>query len=250
MEQKIRIGSVSYLNTKPLIYGFEKGYMADQVELIIDYPANIAQKLLSNELDVGLIPIAVIPQLSEYHIISDYCIACNGPVASVCLFSEVPIHAIETIILDYQSRTSVALLKLLLRDYWQISPRLVVGGPGYEQQIAGTTAGLVIGDRAFSQRLGSTYMYDLGEAWKSMTGLPFVFAAWVSNKKLNDDFITGFNNAIAIGSKHLEEIVAENICPHFDLMKYYTEYIQFKIYFKIENVIEEFLGRVEAEINI
>ncbi|HNK30623.1 MAG TPA: hypothetical protein PKG65_16940, partial [Ferruginibacter sp.] len=109
MAQKIKVGAVSYLNTKPLIYGFEQGLMKDEVELLIDYPSKIASLLQTNQVDIGLVPVAIIPTLEEHHIISDYCIGCDGEVASVCLFSEVPLAEVSTILLDYQSRTSVAL---------------------------------------------------------------------------------------------------------------------------------------------
>ena len=88
--------------------------MADEIDLVIDYPANVAKLLVENKIDIGLIPVAAIPLLREHYIISDYCIGCDGEVASVCLFSQVPINEIETILLDYQSKTSVALLQLLL----------------------------------------------------------------------------------------------------------------------------------------
>ncbi|MEX0635383.1 MAG: MqnA/MqnD/SBP family protein [Ferruginibacter sp.] len=108
MERKIRVGAVSYLNTKPLVYGFEHGMMEDQVELLFDYPARVANMLLSDEIDIGLIPVTELGKLSGYQIISDYCIGASEAVASVCLFSEVPIDEVEEILLDYQSRTSVA----------------------------------------------------------------------------------------------------------------------------------------------
>ena len=162
--------------------------MADEIDLVIDYPANVAKLLVENKIDIGLIPVAAIPLLREHYIISDYCIGCDGEVASVCLFSQVPINEIETILLDYQSKTSVALLQLLLNEHWKIEPTLIESSADYEKDIKGTTAGLVIGDRAFKQRLISPYIYDLGLAWKEMTGLPFVFAAWVSNKEIDADF--------------------------------------------------------------
>ena len=229
MTQKLKVGAVSYLNTKPLIYGFEHGKMQDEIELIIDYPANIAAHLLHNRIDIGLVPVAIIPSLKEHHIISDYCIGCNGEVASVCLFSDVPLQEIETILLDYQSRTSVALLKILLQEHWKISPELIAGKENYEQNIAGTTAGLVIGDRALTQRLQSKYMYDLGSAWKEMTGLPFVFAAWVSNKPVSQSFITAFNEANAYGFLHLDEVIGENGITAFDIKSYYTQFVKFKL---------------------
>lgn len=243
MELKIRIGAVSYLNTKPLIYGFENGLMTGQVTLTIDYPSKIAEKLINGELDIGLVPVAVLPKMKEYHVISNYCIACDGEVVSVCLFSEVPLAAIETIILDYQSKTSVALLKILLQEHWKISPELIFGEIGYENKISGTTAGLVIGDRAFEQRLKSKYIYDLGSAWKEMTGLPFVFAAWVSNKKLDNTFLAEFNKTVAVGLNNLEEIVAKQDYKYFDLMEYYRKYIQFEISNKIGKILNIFLQK-------
>src|SRR4051812_30744932 len=95
------------------------------IELSMDYPAKIAQQLIDGEVDVALVPVAIIPKLKEYHIISDYCIGAEGPVASVCLFSEVPLHDIKRIFLDYQSRSSVALLKLLIREHWKLDVELV-----------------------------------------------------------------------------------------------------------------------------
>lgn len=234
---------MSYLNTKPLIYGFENGMMENAITLTIDYPSIIAEKLINDELDIGLVPVAVLPQLKEYHIISNYCIACDGEVASVCLFSEVPLAEIKSIILDYQSRTSVALLKILLKEYWGIFPELIMGETGYEDKISGTTAGLVIGDRAFKQRLQSKYIYDLGIAWKEMTGLPFVFAAWVSNKKLDENFLAEFNKAVGVGQNELETIVAKQEYKYYNLMEYYTKNMKFKPEGDIEEIVGVFLGR-------
>ncbi len=98
---------------------------------------------------MGLVPVAVIPQLPESRIITDYCIGCNGPVASVCIFSNVPMEQVKRVYLDYQSRTSVQLAKILLKEYWKSEAELVeTKGDEYLSQIEGTTAGLVIGDRA------------------------------------------------------------------------------------------------------
>ena len=144
-----------------------------ELELIIDYPARIAEQLVRDEIDMGLVPVAIIPRLNDYYINGDYCIGSNGAVASVCLFSEVPIEKIETVLLDYQSRTSVQLARVLLERYWKINPRLIDAGKDYRDHIHGTTAGVVIGDRALEQRKLSPYIYDLGEAWKKMTGLSF-----------------------------------------------------------------------------
>lgn len=223
------MGAVSYLNTKPLIYGFEKGGMENKMEMLVDYPSRIASMLLYDEIDVGLVPVAIIPKLAEYHIISDYCIGATGPVASVCLFSDVPLAAITEILVDYQSRTSAALLKVLLEHYWKISPKLTDTNNGYQQDIKGTTAGLVIGDRALQQRQKSPFVYDLANAWQDMTGLPFVFAAWVANKDLPASFITKFNKTTGLGLKHIDEIVAGINFSDYDLHHYYTSNIDYRL---------------------
>ena len=246
LHRKIKVGAVSYLNTKPLIYGFEMGMMKDEIDLIIDYPSRIAQKLINDEIDIGLIPVAAIPELSEFEIISDYCISCNGPVASVCLFSDVPLPEIKTILLDYQSRTSVALLKILLKEHWHIAPQLINAGEGYESDISGSTAGLVIGDRAFKQRLKSKFSYDLGDAWKKLTGLPFIFAAWISNKGLPAQFMQRFNSANQFGYNNLEMVVKLYPFYDYDLNEYYTRNIKFKPEFDKLKLITLFLEKFKA----
>jgi chorismate dehydratase len=227
--EKIKVGAVSYLNTKPLIYGFENGMMKDEIELVIGHPRNIADALLDGTIDIGLVPVAIIPQMQSHYIQSEFCIAADGEVATVCLFSEVPLEQIETVILDYQSRTSVMLVQYLFKYYWKLQPAFVDASTGFEAQIEGTTAAVVIGDRAFSQRNVSAFYFDLSLAWKVYTGLPFVFAAWVSNRPLSKQFIERFNVANQAGFLQLDEVIRENPFSIFDLRKYYTQYIQYKL---------------------
>lgn len=228
--KKIRVGAVSYLNTKPLLYGVKRHPILDSIELIEDYPARIAQMLVDDEIDVGLIPVAATRRLAEWHIVSDYGIGAVGPVASVCLFSEVPMEQVETVILDYQSRTSVNLARVLLKEYWKKDVKLVnAEGEDFRNQISGSTAGVIIGDRALEQRSKSKYIYDLAQAWIDHTGLPFVFAAWISNKELPEDFKQSFNVANAIGLSKIDKVVAENSFPFFDLKTYYTDCISYEI---------------------
>lgn len=199
------------------------------IDLTLDYPAEVARKLIDNEIDIGLVPVAIIPELKEYNIDADYCIGANGPVGSVAIYSEVPLEEVTTLLLDYQSRTSVMLARILLKKYWHLKPRLLRAEPGYQQQIGGTVAGVVIGDRAFIQKKQSAYEYDLAGAWKDFTGLPFVFAAWVANKELPEDFIDAFNQANLAGLSQLGAVVAENESPHYDMMTYYTQNISYKL---------------------
>ena len=239
--EKIKVGIVNYLNTKPLLYGIERSPVLKSIELIRDYPSHIAGFLLDGTIDLGLVPVAILPKLKESHIVTDFCIGSDGPVASVCLFSDVPIEEIEEVLLDYQSRTSVALTKLLLRDYWKVTPKLVDTESDFRSRIKGKTAGLVIGDRSFEQRKISPHIYDLGEAWKNYTGLPFVFAAWVSNKKLDLDFIEQFNEANSQGVVSIPEIIETMDYPLFDLNKYFHNCISYNLDDRKRKGLQKFL---------
>lgn len=226
---KIRVGAVNYLNTKPLLYGIKKSDLINEIELTEDYPANIAEQLLTNKIDIGLLPVAIIPKLKESYIVSDYCIGATKEVASVCLFSEVPLKEIKKILLDYQSRTSVNLCKILLNKFWKLDVELSEGDENFIQEIKGTTAAIVIGDRAFELRKKLPFVYDLAKEWIHFTSLPFVFAAWVANKKIPDDFIEKFNEANKFGLNHLKEVIGENNYHTYDLEHYYTQNLSYKL---------------------
>jgi chorismate dehydratase len=204
----LKISAVSYLNTIPFIHGLKQSELIKTIDLQLDYPSICADKLINGTVDLALVPVAVIPKLKEAYIISDYCIGANGAVDTVCLYSDVSIEEIESIALDYQSRTSVALLKILLKEYWQLNPELKKANVGFEENIKGNHAALVIGDRAFALNTKHTYIYDLSAIWKEMTGLHFVFAAWVANTKLPKDFIVSFNKALEKGLSNIDKALA------------------------------------------
>lgn len=227
MDKRIRVGAVSYLNTRPLLYGVRRSGLMERIELIEAYPARIAGMLLNDEIDVGLVPVAIIPRMEVANIVTDYCIGTNDEVASVAIFSEVPMEEITTVLLDYQSRTSVNLARMLLKEYWKKEVILEDAREDFRYHISGTTAGVVIGDRALAQRKISPYIYDLGLAWKKHTGLPFVFAAWVANKSLGEDFGDAFNRANGFGLKHIDEIVSEIDDHVYDMKTYYTKNISY-----------------------
>jgi chorismate dehydratase len=243
------VGAVSYLNTKPLVYGFEQGMMKDSVDLTFDYPAKIAAALLNDEIDIGLVPVAIIPEMKEYHIIGNHCISSENEVASVCLFSQVPLGEIQTVLLDYQSRTSVMLAQVLMKEFWKIDPVIKNATHDFRLEIKGHTAAVVIGDRALEQRKISAYQYDLGLAWKEYTGLPFVFAAWVSNKSLDNEFIKAFDKTNAVGLNHLDKVIAQNPYDQYSLLKYYTENIKFKLSNEKHKAIGLFLEKVGEVIS-
>jgi chorismate dehydratase len=218
----------------------------DRIELIEDYPSKIAAMLLNDEIDVGLVPVAVIPKLKESFIITDYCIGAIREVASVALFSEVPIAQIETVLLDYQSRTSVNLAKVLLKEYWKKDVILQEATEDFRSNIKGSVAGVVIGDRALEQSNISPFMYDLATAWIEFTKLPFVFAAWVANKPLGEDFGDAFNRANAYGVKHIDEVVEEQGTQNYDLKKYYTQNISYELTVEKRKGLALFLEKLSA----
>ena len=246
LDKRIRVGAVSYLNTKPLIFGVKRSGLMDRIDLIEDYPAKIAAMLLNDEIDVGLIPVAVIPQLKQHFIVTDYCIAAEGEVASVALFSEVPMEKIDKVVLDYQSKTSVNLAKILLKEYWKKEVVFEDAKEDFLQHIGGSTAAVVIGDRALQLANHSKYVYDLALAWKSFTGLPFVFAAWIANKPLDEDFLDAFNRANAYGVKHIEEVLAETSFTDYDLKKYYTKNISYELTDRKREALQKFISMLPA----
>ena len=240
---------MSYLNTKPLLYGLKRHSIQHEIELVEDYPSKIAQALIDDKVDIGLIPVAATTRLSSWSIVSDYCIGCDGEVASVGIFSDCPMQEIKRVLLDYQSRTSVNLAKILLREYWKKDVEFVnAAGEDYRSHIAGTTAGVVIGDRALEQRKKSRFIYDLGEAWKAHTGMPFVFAAWISNKPLPALFVEKFNEANGLGFKHLDEIIAENHFPLYNLKDYYTKNISYDLNEKKKKALNQFLQKLQLSL--
>lgn len=245
---KIKISAVSYLNTTPFIYGMEKNAeLMGNIELSKDIPSECARKLLNNEIDLGLIPVAVIPQLKESYIISDYCIGAIGEVHTVLLLSEVPLEEIDTIYLDYQSRTSIALCQILCRELWYISPQFIQAKPGFENEVKDNTAAVIIGDRTFDLDKKYAYRLDLSEEWQRLTGLPFVFAAWVANKPLDSNFISLFNSTLKNGLQQLDLAIEESNQTKISndrLKEYLVKYIQFDLDTGKRKGMELFLSKL------
>ena len=237
------------MNTIPLVYGIEQDKtLLSQIELSKDIPSECARKLIEKEVDLGLVPVAIIPKLKESHIISDYCIGASGKVKSVLLVSDVPFQEIKEIYLDYQSRTSVNLCKVLCREHWKISPQYLNSEAGFEKKIEGKTAGIIIGDRTFYLEKEFTYQYDLAEEWQKLTGLPFVFAAWVSNKKLPENFIELFNNALKKGLATTQEAVAQYNAQGIskrELNEYLTKYIDFELTSNKREALALYLSKIK-----
>ncbi len=246
--RKLKVTAVSYLNTKPFLYGIFNNQVDQLIDLQLDFPSVCADKLISGEADLGLVPVAVLPKLKNPYIVSDFCIGSMSTVRTVCLFSEKPIEQINEVYLDYHSLTSVELTKILLKNYWKITPKLIDASVGFEKKIKGSSAALVIGDRAIEMHSKYEYCYDLGEAWNDYSGLPFVYAAWVSTRPLDPAFIQLFNQALANGVDHIPKLIylLPTPQPGFDLQDYFTNNISYQF----DNDKRKALARFLSEMNI
>lgn len=241
----IKVSAISYLNTIPFVYGLQSKFLGtDEINISLDIPSVCAQKLLTNQVDIGIVPVAILPQMKEYFIVTDYCIGATDEVKSVMLFSEVPLHEIKTIYLDYQSRTSVMLARILAEKYWKINPTWLAAKEGYEQNIVDETAGVIIGDRALVLYNKFQYKYDLASEWKKLTTLPFVFACWVANKKLPVQFIEKFNDAIRFGVSNIEQAIAkyaDEINGYINRYEYLTKNVSYVLDEEKQKGMELFL---------
>ena len=183
-EDRLRVGAVSYLNSKPLVYGL--GDRDRAIDLVYDFPSQLADRLKRGELDVALIPSIEYLRNPGYRIVSDACIACQGPVLSVKLLSRRPMNRIETLALDEGSRSSAVMVRVLLKARFALTPRLQLLHYGADITQVPSDSVLLIGDRAIHPPVDCYQeIWDLGEQWCQWSGLPFVFAMWVARPGLD-----------------------------------------------------------------
>ena len=205
---KIRISAVKYANTYPFIYGLIESGFEKKVILETDHPSDCAAKLISGRVDIGLIPVAALPMLNKYYIISDYCIGANSYVRTVMLLSNSPSDKIKKIFLDYRSRSSVNLTKVLAKNSWKREFEWINTTKGFDFiNIGRDEAVVLIGDQCFEFENNFRYKTDLAMEWKKFTGLPFVFACWTANRKLDNEFIIEFNKALKLGVENIDAVV-------------------------------------------
>jgi chorismate dehydratase len=231
-----------------MLEGLQKDPIASEITLQLHYPAGLAGMLKQGEIDIALLPVGVLPELGNYKILSDVCIGTIGEVASVAVFSQVDMEMIETVVLDYQSRTSVLLCRILFEKLWKKSVKFIPAtDESYIEQIQGTTAALIIGDRALSYRDQVKHVFDLGKGWQELTGLPFVFAVWVATKPLENDFVKRFAKAVQEGTGKLRQIANRVDFSDYDLYTYFTENISYSFDDAkregLQRFLEEIVGR-------
>lgn len=227
---KTRVSIINYSNTIPFSYGLLRSEsLRSMTDFSYGYPSQVSKKLCLNQVDMSIISVGAIPYIPQAQIVSKYCISATKKVDSVLLCSSKPLDEVDTIILDYQSRTSNILVKILAKYAWNISPRYTQGVEGYELQDS-DAAKVIIGDRALCYASQFQYVYDLAFEWNKAFGLPFVFAVWVANKPLSDDFVSAFESACEYGVNHIEDAI-ENTQREFsfDIHSYLHQSVEFEL---------------------
>ncbi|WP_316795621.1 menaquinone biosynthesis protein [Pedobacter agri] len=237
---KIKISAVAYTNTKAFIYGLEYSDIINKIDLSLDIPSDCAAKVINGEADMGLMPVAAIPLVPNANIVADYCIGSDGAVNSVFIFSDVPVEEIKTLRLDSHSRTSNNLAKVLLKFYWKQEVEFTT------DLNAKTDAIVLIGDRTFGRKDNFAFAYDLGQEWKNFTGLPFMYAAWVANKEISQEFKIEFNAALKFGLDHRQDVLLKlPRVENFDLEDYLYHKLQFEVTEDRKKALKMFLEYIE-----
>lgn len=250
MNNNIPVSIVGYSNTIPFRFGISYFGLESKLAITYDIPSECARKLKTGEAKIGLIPVALLKTNPNLIPINNLGIAANGMVDSVKLYTEVPLNRIKTILLDYQSKTSVELVKILSEKFWKINPDFIDAGQGFESEMSGETAIVVIGDRTFSLNGKSPFEFDLANEWKKFTGLPFVFARWVKSNDWSDDsIIHELNSALQYGVEHISDAI-ESMSQGHPFKDNLPEYLLNRIRYTIDNqeikAIERFLSFMQV----
>ena len=238
----VRIGSVSYLNARPLIWGLEGD---DSVALRLDVPSELLGGMRDGRYDIALLPVIDYQQMQGLRVIPSGGIGCDGPTLTVRIFSRRPVPEIHSLACDPDSHTSVALARIILGERHGVRPEFVALRAGDH---AAEDAKLLIGDKVACEepdRREYPYQIDLGGEWKEMTGLPFVFAAWMAREGVElGDLPEKLAAAKRDGLAHVPEIIERYAVPRGwpvdAARKYLTEYLKFDVGERELKAIREF----------
>ena len=231
----MRVSAVSYLNTWPLVWGFLHGPGRGMFDFRFDLPAECAQALGNGDASIGLVPCAELDRLGLDYL-PDLGIACDGPVRSILLISQLPYREIRTLAVDSGSRSSVALARILLAERYGCQPQFVPMAPDLDTMLAAADAALIIGDPALQIEPGQLpyRTLDLGAEWVAWSGLPMVFAVWAGKSaNLTREVERAFAASRQWGLKHMDDIVAAAARERgFDsalAREYLTEHIVYEL---------------------
>ena len=203
---KPRLGAVSYLNTRPLVFALESA--CSPFALNYSVPSRCADDLACGAVDVGVIPsIEYARSIDPYFIVPGIGIGAHGEVLTVRLYHRVAVAKITRVALDLSSRTSVALVRVLLRERYGLDPAFVDAAPDLEAMLASADAALLIGDPVFAALDGIHKSLDLSAEWTELTGLPFVFAFWAGREDaLDPALVQVLIAAKEKGLRHIDDI--------------------------------------------
>lgn len=248
---KLRVGIVNFLNSKPLAWGFLKGHHADLFAPSYHPPALVARLLGQGNLDIGLIPSIEVQRIPNLKILPDLCVAARHEVRSVLLISRGPLSDIKRVALDQNSRTSVALLRILLREKYGVDPEYIHERPDPERMLSEADAALVIGDPALKVDREKYRITDLAAEWNELTGLPFVFAVWAVRPEVEiPDLPFYFKSSLRYGLSSLDTLVRESAAElgldSAEVRSYLTENLAFFMRREEVEGLTEFYRRAYA----
>jgi chorismate dehydratase len=228
-----RISASSYLNTAPLVWSFIYGQNHGRVEIILDNaPARSAELLSKKRVDAALVPVIAYQSIEDVFLVPNVCVGAHDRVRSVCLATKgEALKDVRTVALDASSRTSVALTKIIFREFLGFEPDWRVSAPDASKMLAESDCALIIGDPALRLADSDHRVFDLAGLWNQYTGLGFVFAMWMSRQKKSpidfaaardeglahvDDIVSNYLSEIALAREEMRAYLTQNICYSVD----------------------------------
>lgn len=246
-----RVGIVDFLNSRPLAWGFLTGRMPPELEASYHPPARVADLLAAGKLDVGLVPSIELQRIPGLRVLPGLGVCASHEVRSVLLVSRCEPGEIRRLALDRNSRTSAALVRILLADVWRVRPETVTAAPDVEAMLAAADAALVIGDPALQVDRAAYRVLDLAAGWRGLTGHPFVFAVWAVREGVEAaDLDELFHRSLALGLAEIDRIVAEAAAglglPAAEIREYLTANLGFQPGADEMEGLDEFFGRAAS----
>ncbi len=231
---KIRLGVVPYLNPLPLYFSLRD---RSDIEITLDFPSNLGARLQNGEFDAALLPVFDHFQGIGDGILGDGIVGASREVRSVLLLSRVPIEEIDSVSLDSSSHSSVALTRVILRDFYGLQPAFVNHAPDLSAMLQSSDAAVLIGDPALAARQNPSdlQVYDLASLWQQWTGKSFVFAAWIAKNEVENraELVELLNNARDDGQNRISEIVRANpirtLLPDTVVESYLRDAIEYRL---------------------
>jgi chorismate dehydratase len=230
-----RISASSYSNTAPLVWSFLYGQNHGSVELILDTaPARSAELLAQDRVDAALVPVVAYQLIDDVRLVPDVCVGARERVRSVCLVTRgKDLADVSSVALDISSKTSVALTKIIFREFLGFEPRWLDSRPDLETMLTDADCALLIGDPALMIDETKYRKFDLVEVWRKFTGFGFVFAMWMTRVAQAEKLVIDFAAARDEGLAHAEEIVSnyekEIKLPREEFKTYLTENISYAV---------------------